>query len=112
MLTEASYDDVRSKASQIYRAGGVDIIAINPKFSEANVTSSSGSVYYNVLTFDPAGPAIKDWVCECPWSKWNYDRAPEFKYLSHRKCAHSLAHLYYLMAFQNAATPYLKNMEA
>ncbi len=106
-----SYRDVQSKAGQIYRSGGVEPIRLAPDFSEANVRSTTGSSYYNVLKFDNVSGSAKisDWVCECPWSKWNYDRSPGWEYLEHRKCAHSLAHLYYLMAFKGVTDPHLAN---
>ena len=109
----SDYRAVRDKAAEIYRNGGVDPIKISPDFSEANVHSVSGQTYYNILRFENSGGSAKitDWTCECPWGKWNYDRAPEYKYLEHRKCAHSLAHLYYLMAFAQRTNPYLDRLE-
>jgi hypothetical protein len=105
-----SYADVQRKAAAIYRAGGVEPIRITPAMAEADVRSSSGSTYRTLLNFENSGGSarIVDWACECPWSKWNYERAPEYKYLEHRKCAHALAFLYMLQAFKQVTDPYLK----
>jgi len=105
----SSYATVQKKAAEIYRSGGVDPIRLAPDFSEANITCTSGETYYNVLKIG-TGPSIQDWVCECAWSNWNYDRAPEYKRFEHRKCAHSLAHLMYLQAFVGATRRYFQSL--
>lgn len=97
----ASYDDVRRKGAEIYRSGGVEPYAIGATFSEAHVTSTTGRAYKNLLSFASGDSSkVDDWACECPWSKWNYQRSQKYKHLEHRKCSHTLAHLYYLMAFR------------
>jgi hypothetical protein len=101
-----SYADVQQKAAAIFRSGGVEPVKLSPTLSEANVKSGSNT-YLNYLTIDPASSSITDWACDCKWSSWNYERAPEFKYLEHRKCCHSLAHLYFLMSFRNITDRYL-----
>lgn len=109
----ASYRDVQSKAARIYQAGGINPLDLNKEFCQAEVRSESGQTYLTVLSFDSSlGGKIKDWVCECPWSMYSYDRAPEYKYLEHRKCAHALALLYYLQTFKNLIGPALDSPEA
>lgn len=104
----ASYADVQAKAAAIYRSDGVEAVALGATYCEFEVTSISGRTYQTLLSF-PSGESSKitDWACECPWSKWNYKRAPKYKKLEHRKCAHALAASYFLLAFRAKVGPAL-----
>ncbi len=55
----ADYAEVQSKATSIFRSGGVDPISVTPTYSQAEVTSTSGQVYLNLLEF-PSGDSDQD----------------------------------------------------
>lgn len=114
VLKLASYADVQAKATQIFRNGGVEIVTMSPSYTEGRVTSTSGQTYMTLLGFtenlgvsgDPKDK-LKEWTCECPWGKWNYDRSAPYAHLEGRLCAHALALLYAVQSVVYKTAPAL-----
>lgn len=101
LLKIADRGSVEQKARSIYNSGGVNFISVTPNQDigratwEFDVTSTSGEIYpiYLDTTTDNPNDTIgwDDIICGCDWSKWNYDRAPEYMHLSDMYCSHAMA---------------------
>lgn len=100
-LKIAERNQVEQKAQKIFDNGGVEFVAANPDKErgrtlwEFDVHSTSGETYqvYGDSFIDQPQEWIdwRDVACGCPWGKWNYDRAPEYKHLESLQCSHSMA---------------------
>lgn len=106
-LKVAESNQVEQKAQKIFDNGGVEFVAANPDTErgrtlwEFDVHSTSGETYqvYGDSMIDNPSQWIdwRDVACGCPWGKWNYDRAPEYKHLESLQCSHSMASEKWLM---------------
>lgn len=105
VVKQGDYDSIREKAKQIYRGGGVNIMAITETFCNATVRSTTGNEYTVVLHYQGPGSAEQEkvalWECTCPWATYAWGRTRQWTKYEGRMCAHSLATLFYLSAFRS-----------
>lgn len=101
LMKDAESQQVERKAREIYEQGGVRLVSCQPdpesgrtswEFEVRSVTGNTYTLYGDTDIEFPGGWIdAMDVACECPWGKWNYDRAPEYKHLEGLLCSHGLA---------------------
>lgn len=87
----AAWKDVRDKARDIRRSGGVKVIAVTDRTITAEVQGHT-AVYQTTLLRE--GKTIAMWECSCPWAAYSWDRSGRWKRFEGRMCSHALALVY------------------
>ena len=102
---QASWDDIQAKAHDIFKIGGVNIIAVTDTTVAAHVLGNHGT-YETDLQFAPGSSGrareVVLWDCTCPWALYAWGRSGQWKKYEGRMCSHALA-LYY--QFQSDPKP-------
>lgn len=95
----AAWVDVRRKATEIRRSGGVRILStimydeLHPE-SVAGQVNGANNVYDTRLVFVPGTYQIAYWECTCKWARYSWGRTGPWKKFEGRMCSHALAMTY------------------
>lgn len=90
----ATWAEVRAKAKEIARSGGVRILATPQQSANMSVTAQvkgDTNVYLVGLTRVPGRQAIALWECGCAWASYAWGRTGRWKKFEGRMCSHALA---------------------
>lgn len=87
---QASWTDVRRKAKDIRKSGGVRILAWRNGELTGQVQGDT-NVYETNIVFVPGSRTVGAWNCGCAWAAYSWGRTGRWKKFEGRQCAHSLA---------------------
>lgn len=88
---EAAWADVAAKAKRLVQSGQVTILRNAPTHVMAHVIGDHGEYDCEISRHDPSSSVIEQWICECPWAQYAFDRTRKWKHLEGRVCSHVLA---------------------
>jgi 8-oxo-dGTP pyrophosphatase MutT (NUDIX family) len=86
----ATWADVRNKARDITRTGGVHI-AVSSGDGIGGEVQGEHNVYETYLAYVPGTKKVGYWHCGCKWGTWAWGRSPAYKRFEGRMCSHALA---------------------
>jgi 8-oxo-dGTP pyrophosphatase MutT (NUDIX family) len=86
----ATWHDVRNKATEISKSGGVRISVASGDGIGGEVQGEHG-VYQTMLTYVPGSRKVGYWECGCKWASYAWGRAKAYQRFEGRMCAHALA---------------------
>lgn len=94
----AAWADVRRKASEIRRSGGVRVLSITGDRSSGRVVTGEvrgdTNVYETSIQSEPGRSNVALWTCGCPWAAYSWGRSGRWKKYEGRMCSHALALTY------------------
>jgi hypothetical protein len=88
---QARWADVAAKAKRLVQSGQVTILRNAPTHVMAHVIGDHGEYDCEISRHDPNSSVIEQWICECPWAQYAFDRTRKWKHLEGRVCSHVLA---------------------
>jgi 8-oxo-dGTP pyrophosphatase MutT (NUDIX family)/GNAT superfamily N-acetyltransferase len=89
----AAWRDVRWKAVDIRRGGGVSIVSALAETITGHVQGDHG-VYETQINYVPGSRKIGYWQCGCAWASYAWGRSPAYRRFEGRMCSHALALTY------------------
>jgi 8-oxo-dGTP pyrophosphatase MutT (NUDIX family)/GNAT superfamily N-acetyltransferase/general stress protein YciG len=89
----AAWRDVRWKAVDIRRGGGVSIVSALAETITGHVQGDTG-VYETQINYVPGSRKIGFWQCGCAWASYAWGRSPAYQRFEGRMCSHALALTY------------------
>lgn len=87
----SAWTDIVAKAKRLVQSGQVTILRNASQHVMSHVIGDHGEYNCEISRSDPNSQIIEQWMCQCPWAQYAFDRTRKWKKLEGRVCSHVLA---------------------